>query len=168
MRPKGVIVYESAPNPIAEAAKQHQQELEAERRAAAEVRAARPLLNKHTYDWLYEEWKARVAAGGTRKMPKCRRCAAILHWDEPAHVCPGYIPDRTRLNMEISWEERKAMRRAAWEEAGDWDDDQFDPTTPEGADFAMHEAETGETRDQVVLEDMTEEEWLMRKFGYIP
>ena len=31
-----------------------------------------------------------------------------------------------------------------------------------------HEAETGETYDQVVIEGMTEEDYLMQKFGYIP
>ena len=54
------------------------------------------------------------------------------------------------------------------ENEGDWDDDQYDPTTPGDADRMTHEAENWETRDQVVIEGMTEEEYLMEKFGYIP
>jgi hypothetical protein len=55
-----------------------------------------------------------------------------------------------------------AMCRASWD---DWDDDQYDPTTPEGADFFRHEAETGKTKDWVVIEGMTEEKYLAMKFG---
>jgi hypothetical protein len=54
------------------------------------------------------------------------------------------------------------------ENDGDWDDDQYDPTTPGDADYLMHDAETGESRDQVVIEGMTEEDYLMEKSGYIP
>lgn len=60
------------------------------------------------------------------------------------------------------------MRKAGWD---DWDDDQFDPTTPDKTTHNLrmrHEAETGNTYDQVVEEGMTEEEHLMKKFGYIP
>jgi hypothetical protein len=60
------------------------------------------------------------------------------------------------------------MRKAGWD---DWDDDQYDSTTPDETTNNLrmqHEAETGETYDQVVIEGMTEEEYLMKKFGYIP
>jgi len=42
------------------------------------------------------------------------------------------------------------------------------PVTPGDADYVMHEAETGGTRDQVVIEGMTGWDHLMDKFGYIP
>ncbi len=169
MRPKGKIVYDStlAPNPVADEAKKHQEQLQEERRLAAEARAASPLLNEHTYPELYEQWKR---TGG--KLPKCNRCKGIIHWGEPAHVCPGYIPAAhgTAFRQDgafkhMTLDERGEYRRASWD---DCDDAQYDPTTPGDADWMMHEAETGETRDQVVIEGMTEEEYLMEKFGYIP
>ena len=177
-RPKGVMVYSSPKNPVAEAAKQHQRQLqeEADRRAAE--RASRPVPNRICYADLYEHWKA----NGGGKLPKCKRCRGIIRWEEN-HLCPGFIPRYRDLDPET----HRAMHEAKKENEGDWDDDQYDPTapgeisyeedwddaqydptTPGDADWMMHEAETGETRDQVVIEGMTEEEYLMEKFGYIP
>jgi hypothetical protein len=164
MRPKGRLVYDStfAPNPVAEAATQRQEQLREERRLAAEKRAARPVPNRLCYPEAFAGWEPGM------KLPRCRRCRAVLHPEEN-HVCPGYIPDATRLNTDLTPEERGALRRAAPEEAGDWDDDQYDPTTPDpDFGFAAHEAETGETKDQVVIEGMTEEEYLLGKFGTCP
>jgi hypothetical protein len=108
MRPKGVVVYRTPTNPIVvEAGKRQRKEKEELRIAAIERKESRVLLNKHTYAWLYEEWKAEVAAGGSRKLPHCKRCDARLDWDEPAHVCPGFVPKYA----EIDWEMREANRR---------------------------------------------------------
>jgi len=95
-------------------------------------------------------------------IPRCNRCHGKLHPEEH-HNCPGFVPRYDTRGL--SREEKIGMRRAGWD---DWDDDQFDPTTPGDAVPLRHEAETSETRDQVVIERMTEEEWLMNEFGYIP
>lgn len=109
-RPKGTVIYDStlAPNLIAKAAAAHQKQLEAERRAAAEKRAARPVPNRVCYAELYAEWKARVTAGGSRKLPKCLRCDGIIHWEEN-HVCPGFQPKYVEHDQE--WHERQDARR---------------------------------------------------------
>lgn len=163
-RPKGVVTYRSPKNPLAEEAKQHQEQLQRQReeRAAADrQRRYDNAPNRICYAELYEQWKA----NGGGKLPKCKKCRATIHWEEH-HNCPGFIP-RYRTNR-LTPEERRAFYEAKMENDGDWDDDQYDPTTPGHADYLMHEAETGETRDQVVIEGMTEEEYLMKKFGYIP
>jgi len=155
MRPKGTVVYDSTltPNPIAEAAKQRQRELEAERRAAAEARASRPVPNRICYANAFAGWQPGM------KLPCCNRCKANLYPEEN-HACPGYIPERTRIDMDIPFEQRCAMREAARD---DWDDDQYDPTTEGDANFIRHEAETSETKDWVVDEHMDEETWLARR-----
>jgi hypothetical protein len=153
--------------PVAEETEKHQEQVKEERSLAAESRAARPLLNEHTYPELYEKWKK---TGG--KLPKCNRCKATIHFGEPAHVCPGYLPAahgaafrRDGTFKDMSLNERSEYRRSGWD---DWDDDQYDPTTPGDADAMRHEAETCETKDQIVIEGMTEEEYLIKKFGYVP
>jgi hypothetical protein len=152
---------------LADEAKTIQKQKQERKIIAAEKRQERydNAPNRICYAELYAQWKARVDAGGSRKLPKCNRCRAILHWEEH-HTCPGFIP-RYR-DRHLSPEERKAFHEAQMANDGDWDDDQYDPTTLGDADCLMHEAETGETRDQVVIEGMTEDEYLMQKFGYIP
>jgi hypothetical protein len=111
-------------------------------------------------DTAFKDWKP------GDKVPPCNVCHGLLHPGEH-HNCPGFRP-RYRTDG-TTHEERAEMRRAAWLEGdGDWDDDQYDPTTQGDADAMRHEAETGETYDQVVIEGMTEEDYLMEKFGYIP
>jgi hypothetical protein len=106
------------------------------------------------------------------KVPPCIKCKGLLHPNEH-HVCPGYMPDLTRLNTKLTPEQRRAIRRGGWLEGnGDWDDDQYDPTTPD-PDWSnmMHEAETGETYDHFVIDGMTEEEWMERRrqqLGHAP
>ncbi len=148
---------------LADEAKAIQKQRQERKIVAAEKRQERydNASNRICYADLYEQWKA----NGCGKVPKCNRCRAILHWEEH-HNCPGLIP-RYRTNR-LTPEERRAFHEAQMENDGDWDDDQYDPTTPGDADYLMHEAETGETRDQVVIEGMTEEDYLMEKFGYIP
>jgi hypothetical protein len=81
------------------------------------TKGERVLLNKHTYVDLYEEYKARVAAGGTQALPKCKRCQAIIQWNEPAHVCPGYQPqfdtksDERREHEEVRREDSYQEKR---------------------------------------------------------
>lgn len=167
-RAKGVWVYDSPVHPIAEEAKKHQRQLQDEaaiRSAERREHRYNTMPNRVCYPALYAEYQARVAVGGSRKLYKCKRCHGILHWEEH-HDCPGFRP-RYRVNP-LPHEERVEMRRAGWD---DWDDDQYDPTTPDETTHNLrmrHEAETGATYDQVVIDGMTEEEYLTRKFGYVP
>jgi hypothetical protein len=159
-RPKGVVVYRSPVNPIAEEAKKHQRQLQRQRQEARAARADRPVPNRIAY--ADTAFKDRYDANGKwlgGKVPRCRKCDGLLHPEEN-HRCPGFIARYP--TAQRSHEERVAMERASWD---DWDDDQYDRTTPE--DIPL-EAETDETKDQVVIEGMTEEEWLIKKFGYLP
>lgn len=152
MRPKGKITYQSPPNPVAEAAAKHQAELEEVRRQKAEARANRPLLNRHTYAWLYEAWKP------GEKLPTCNRCEAILHWDEPAHECGGFVA------KYVDWDEAKREWVHEYTNTAegyvDWDDDQYDPTADGYIEKNPDEEDSG-----CIIEGMTEDEWLERKFG---
>ena len=157
-RPKGVVTYKSPVNPIAEEAKQHQRQ-EQERLAAERAkRAERPVPNRICYAELYEQWKA----NGGGKLPKCNRCRATLHWEEN-HVCPGFIP-KYRTNR-LTPEERTAMHEAKMMNDGDWDDDQYDPTTPGYIPVDPDNEDSGTVEH---CSRMTEDEWFMQKFGYIP
>ena len=168
MRAKGVVVTMPAKEPtghLADEAKTIQKQKQERKIIAAEKRQERydNAPNRICYAELYAQWKA----NGGGKLPKCKKCRATIHWEEH-HNCPGYIP-RYRTKPSLTPEERRAFHEAQMENDGDWDDDQYDPTTPgDGADRMQHEAETGETYDQVVIEGMTEEDYLMEKFGYIP
>lgn len=101
------------------------------------------------------------------RVPKCRLCGDNLQPNEN-HKCSGWNPKWS--TSDLTWEERRDLIKAAWD---DWDDDQYDPTTPQegGFDKMLHEAETGETYDQVVREDWDENDfiaWKTRQLGYAP
>ncbi len=168
MRPKGKIISDSSleRNPIVEAAQQHQKQLQQQRQERAAADRQRRYDNAPNWICYPEVFWGRVDENGNwlgGKVPPCIKCKGLLHPNEH-HICPGYMPDLTRLNTKLTPEQRKAMRHAAWLEGdGDWDDDQYDCTTPGDADRMMHEAETGETYDQVVIDGMTEEEWMERR-----
>ncbi len=143
-------------------AKQLQQQRQERIALAAEKRQAAYDTAPNTLcyaDTAFKDWKP------GDKVPPCNVCHGLLHPGEH-HNCPGFRP-RYRTDG-TTHEERAEMRKAGWD---DWDDDQFDPTTPDETTHNLrmrHEAETGNTYDQVVEEGMTEEEHLMKKFGYIP
>lgn len=166
-RVPGVMITESneAEWNRGEEAKTIQRQKQEQELARAERREQRynTMPNRVTYaDTAFKDWQ------DGDPIPECVKCHAKLYPNEH-HDCPGFIP-RYRTNS-LSREERREMRKAAWLEGdGDWDDDQYDPTTPdETGNLRMrHEAETGETYDQVVIEGMTWEEDMMRRFGYIP
>jgi hypothetical protein len=153
-RPKGVVTYRSPANPIADEARQHQRQEEERLAAERAKRAERPVPNRICYADLYEQWKA----NGGGKLPKCKRCRGIIRWEEN-HQCPGFIPRYRELDPET----RRAMYEAKLENEGDWDDDQYDPTTPGEVIRDPDNEDSG-----VVIEGMTEEEDLMRRFGYLP
>lgn len=158
MRAKGTILPPDPPNPKAEEAKVWLKEQEAAALARSQARANRPLRNRHTYAWLYEEWQAQ---GGGR-LPCCNRCHTQIQWDEPAHECPGFIPKFMEMDKEKrEWIHAHTMApETVGEGYNDWDDDQYDPTVPGEILVNPDEEDSG-----VVIEDMTEEEWLERKFG---
>jgi hypothetical protein len=167
MRPKGKIISDSSleRNPTVEAAQQHQKQLQQQREKRAAADRQRRYDNAPNWICYPEVFNGRVDENGNwlgGKVPRCIKCKGLLHPNEH-HVCPGYMPDLTRLNTNLTPEQRKEIRRAAWLEGdGDWDDDQYDPTTPQegGFDKMLHEAETGETYDQVVLESWDEDRWM--------
>lgn len=162
-RPKGRMVYSSPPNPIADAAKKHQEQLQRQHQeelAARRQRTYDTMPNRVCYaDSAFAGWEPGMP------IPRCNRCHGKLHPEEH-HNCPGFVPRYDTRGL--SHEEKIGMRRAGWD---DFDDDQYDETTPDETTQNLrmqHEAETGETYDQVVIEGMDEDEYLMRKFGYIP
>jgi len=159
MRAKGKIVTLPDGEPtgvLADGAKQIQKQRQERKIIDAEKRQERydNAPNRVCYAALYEEWKA----NGCGKVPKCNRCRAILHWEEH-HTCPGYIPRYRDLDPET----RRAMYEAKMQNEGDWDDDQYDPTTPGEIIRDPDEEDSG-----VVIEGTTEEEDLMRRFGHLP
>jgi hypothetical protein len=93
--------------------KRSQEQRQRQQQERAIARAARPLLNKHTYPDLYAKWLADKAAGLGSKLYKCRRCReATIHWDEPAHVCEGFKPMYEDPEVvEARWEARAQERR---------------------------------------------------------
>jgi hypothetical protein len=151
---------------LADEAKQRQQQRQERIALAAEKRQERYDNAPNTVCYgntAFKDWKP------GDPIPNCIKCHGKLHPTEH-HVCGGLVP-KFRTKPRLPLEERRELHRAAWEEAGDWDDDQYDPTTPDETTNNLrmqHEAETGETYDQVVIEGMTEEDYLMEKFGYIP
>jgi hypothetical protein len=114
-RTQGTILFDDTKtiHPLVEQAKKHQKQLQEESRLRAIDRANRPLLNKHTYPELYERWKA----NGGGRLPVCRRCReAVIHWNEPAHVCEGYKPQFVDADVvEERYEARRAERHERWE-----------------------------------------------------
>lgn len=153
----GVKVYESPKNPIAEEAKARERQREDQRREDAERRASRPVPNYICYADVFKDYDPENGEWHGGRLPRCRVCECVLQPIEN-HKCSGFLPKYS----EVPPKERMDMRRASWEAAGDWDDDQYDPTTPgDGASFLRHEAETGDTKDQVVIEGADEDEYLL-------
>jgi hypothetical protein len=74
------------------------------------------LLNKHTYVDLYEEWKSRVAAGGSSKLPTCNRCGELLQWNEPAHDCRGFVPKYPENDRDLRSAQQAKLRESRVEQ----------------------------------------------------
>jgi hypothetical protein len=83
-RPKGVVVYRSPANPLADEAKKHQRQLQEERRAAAAKRAERPVPNYVCYPEAFKDYDPKTGRwkGGSRRVPKCRVCECNLQPNE--------------------------------------------------------------------------------------
>ena len=117
-RARGVVGTEPDLEPkglLADQAKQIQKQRQEQKLLAAANAKPFVMLNKHSYRWLYEEHMARRKAGGTSRLPKCKRCEAVLHWEEPAHVCPGFKPKF--VEHDDAWKEKQEARREAIRES---------------------------------------------------
>ena len=129
---------------LAEEAKQRQKQLQEKAALAAEKRQAAYDNAPNSVCYADTAFKDRQPGD---KVPKCNVCRGPLHPTEH-HVCGGFVP-KFRTKPRLPLEERRELHRAAWEEAGDWDDDQYDSTTPDETTNNLrmqHEAETGDLR----------------------
>ena len=146
-RPKGVWTYKSPVNAIAEEAKKRQRQKQELLAAAREARAKRrrPLLNKDRYPEMYAKW-LKTHPSGHGKQPNCPVCReAVIHWNEPAHECPGFKPMFEEHDQE--WHDRMEARREAIREA-----------RKNGLFFSEDEDEPEED-DLSGYEDEPEEDW---------
>lgn len=150
MREVGKVLFDDTltKHPVVEEAKRSQEQKQRQQQEQAAARAARPLLNKHTYPELYARW---VGNGGGL-LPKCRRCREYtIHWDEPAHVCEGYKPQFEDAEVvEARYEARKDERRARREAEVE----------------AIREARRNGTLYDECREDEPEEDWFDEDESY--
>lgn len=117
MRPKGTVVYKSAPNPIAEEAEKHQKQLQRQKQERAAARADRPVPNYICYPEAFKNYDPKTGKwiGGRRgPLPKCRVCECTLHPKEN-HKCEGFKPKYVEHDEE--WHDRMEARREAIREA---------------------------------------------------
>lgn len=128
MRTKGRVVEEAEPAPVPKPKPEPEG-----RRKGKQVDGEKPLVpNWIAYQNIVFFVGKNVDAKGNRlggKLPRCKVCKGLLD-PQANHKCPGYVPDLTRLNTNYTPKERLEIRKASWEIAGDWDDDQYDRTTP--------------------------------------
>jgi hypothetical protein len=114
IRRKGTVLFDDSLTvhpAVAEAKKQQRQKQELIR-LRREARPERPLLNRDRYPNMYDKWLAK----GRGKLPNCPVCReAVIHWDEPAHVCEGFKPMFTEHDQE--WQDKMEARRQAIREA---------------------------------------------------
>lgn len=109
MRAKGVVITrpeKELTGVLGEAAKQILKQKQEQARARLAQRNAIPVPNRVAYAWLYERWKA----NGGGRIPSCKRCDALLHWEEH-HDCPGFKPKYVEHDEE--WQEKQEARREA-------------------------------------------------------
>jgi hypothetical protein len=143
MRPKGTII--PRPKPAVPAA---EEQPKPSRPVGTITKGEKPLPpNRICYAEAFKDWRPGKA------VPRCRRCDYLLHPNEN-HVCPGYTP-KYPAKPTATMEERRYMR-------DDWDDDQYDRTTPAFVPKNPDEEDSGTVEH---CEDMDEYEYLRLKFG---
>jgi len=106
-RPKGKVIYRSLDNPeIQKAVREAHKAVVTEEvrlRTLRAKRRERPVPNRICYaDTAFKNWKPGM------RLPKCRRCDAILHPEEN-HKCEGFKPKYVEHDQE--WHERQDARR---------------------------------------------------------
>jgi len=114
MRPKGVVVYRSPVNPIAETAKRNQKQKQLQRQERAAARAARPVPNYICYPEAFKGYDPKTGRWHGGRLPKCRVCECTLQPTEN-HKCEGFKPKYVEHDEE--WHERWEARRQAIREA---------------------------------------------------
>src|SRR5437899_668544 len=104
------MVYSSPKNPVAEAAKQHQRQLQDESRQRTAERRERPVPNYLCYPEAFKDYDPKTGRwkGGSRRLPRCRRCDCNLPPMEN-HVCEGFKPKY--VEHDEAWHERWEARR---------------------------------------------------------
>jgi hypothetical protein len=161
MRPKGIKGEQTPVGPILREAIQWQKDLDEERQRKAEARANRPVPNYICYP---EVWKGRVdeqgrwLEGASRAPTKCRRCKHYLGGPLDNHECMGYVAQYPEWDAaKREWVHEYTNTAEGYV---DFDDDQYDPSVDAEIEKNPDEEDSG-----CVIEGMTEEEWLERKFG---
>ena len=123
-RPKGVVTKRPPPMPPAAQPKA--------RPAGHQTKGERPLPpNWKCYPGVFVVGRNIDEHGNWLggRLPRCNRCDGLLPPREN-HVCPGYTPQMDGRLQPMTLEQRRAIRTATNLTAGDWDDDQYDRTTP--------------------------------------
>ena len=134
MRPKGKIIPRVKPVVSGAEPEQQQNQNQNQKPSAAITKGEKkPLPNRLCYPELF---KGRIGPKGEwlgGRVPKCKRCQGNLYPEEN-HVCEGFKPMFPVLDEETLEIEREAMREAkrGFQNFDDYDDDQYDPTTPGG------------------------------------
>lgn len=173
MRPKGVMVYRSPKNPVAEEAKKEQRQKQERLAAARAARAERPVPNYICYSFLFPDYDPKTGRGAPSPLPKCKVCReAVLHPQEH-HVCEGFTPmykERTEEDHE-RWEARREEIRESRRGRGvycsecnelmeDPEDAQWHREDHEGKPQREHYALCGEPDgDLEGYEDEPEDDW---------
>jgi hypothetical protein len=179
MRPQGTVLFDDTltVHPVIAEAKKQQRQKQELIRLRREARPERPLLNKDRYPNLYAQWLAGKERGYT-KLPNCPVCReAVIHWNEPAHECPGFKPMYEEHDQE--WHDRKDAEREAIREAkrgngiycdgcgelveseddARWHDEHCE-RDPESDSWRIHHiAVNGDEDDLSGYEDPPEEDW---------
>ena len=119
MKPRamGKVLFDdtTVKNSIVEDAKRSQRQKQELIRLRREARPDKPLLNRDRYPEKYAAW-LKTHPTGHGKQPHCWMCReAVIHWDEPAHVCEGFKPMYTEHDQV--WQDRREAEREAIREA---------------------------------------------------
>jgi hypothetical protein len=114
MRAKGVIVYRSPKNPIAEEAKRTQQQKQRQLQERRSARAERPVPNYLCYPDAFKNYDPETGRWHGGRLPKCRVCECTLQPTEN-HKCEGFKPKFVEHDQD--WLDRMEERREMIREA---------------------------------------------------
>jgi hypothetical protein len=133
-KPVAVVLKASTVEVLGAEARQKQQQSQNQKPSAAITKGEKkPLPNRLCYPELF---KGRIGLKGEwlgGRVPKCKRCQGNLYPEEN-HVCERFKPMFPVLDEETLEIKREAMRQVkrGFQNFDDYDDDQYDPTTPGG------------------------------------
>jgi len=173
MRRKGTVLFDdtTVKNPIVEDAKRSQRQKQELIRLRREARPDKPLLNRDRYPEKYAAW-LKTHPTGHGKQPHCWMCReAVIHWDEPAHVCEGFKPmyedaDKVKERAETRREairdakpERTIVCSVCGDEMPEYEDAQWHWEDHEGKPEREHHAVNGDEDDLSGYEDEPEDDY---------